>query len=84
VLFDFNLPLNTNGVYVYQVDRAAPAGMGKLEPGCIINEVNGKPVKNIADFRQKVENAKASSAKKMMLKIRQRRETQFVFIDIGG
>jgi serine protease Do len=84
VLFDFNLPLSTNGVYVYQVDRAAPAGLGKLQAGCIITEVNGQPVKDIADFRQKVADAKSSGGKKMMLKIRQRRETQFVFVDING
>ena len=81
ILYDYNLPLDTKGVYVYQVDRAAPAGLGGLEAGSIITAINGKTVENLGDFREKMDNLAATSGKKLMLQTQFRRETQFVFVD---
>ena len=81
ILFDFNLPLNTRGVYVFQVDRAAPAGLGGLETGSIITAVNGETVENLADFRQRLERLKTSNIAKLIFQTQFRRETQFVFVD---
>ena len=82
ILYDYMLPLDTRGVYVYQVDRASPAGLAGLEIGSIITHLNGEPVKDLSDFRKKMERALQQGGKKIMLQVQQRRETAFVFVDI--
>ncbi len=81
ILYDYNLPLDTKGVYVFQVDRAAPAGLGGLETGSIITKVDGQPVINLQDFQQKIEKIMQNKPKKLMFQTQFRRSTQFVFVD---
>ncbi len=81
ILYDYNLPLDTKGVYVFQVDRAAPAGLGGLETGSIIKKVNGQPVTDLLDFQQKIEKIMRNKPKKLMFQTQFRRDTQFVFVD---
>ncbi len=82
VLYDDQLPLDTKGVYVFQVDRASPAGFGGLEAGSIITEVNGRPVRDLEDFRKIIEQVKAEKGHKIMLRTQMREETRFVFLDV--
>lgn len=81
ILYDYNMPLNTEGVYVFQVDRASPAGLGNLGVGSIITEINGQPVKGLADFEKKISEIQEKGPSKMMLKVQYRRESGFVFVD---
>lgn len=81
ILYDYSFPLNTKGVYIYQIDRAAPAGMGGLEVGSIITEVNGRPVTDLAGFEGLINEILAENGKKIMFRVQLRRETQFVFVD---
>lgn len=81
ILYDYNLPLDTKGVYVFQVDRAAPAGLGGLETGSIITKIDGQPVNDLQDFQQKIEKIMQNKPKKLMFQTQFRRATQFVFID---
>jgi len=81
VLYDKNLPLNTRGVYVYRVDRASPAGLGGLEIGMIITEVDGHPIKDLKSFEQLMEKALQQDTPKIMFRVLRRRVTEFVFVD---
>jgi serine protease Do len=48
------------GVVVTQVEPGSPAENAGIQTGDLIREVNRKPVKDVADFVQKVEKAKGS------------------------
>lgn len=82
ILYDYNLPLSTEGVYVYQVDRAAPAGIGGLSIGSIITEIDNQPVKDLDSFKKIMEKALSGNPKKIMLKVQVRLMTGFVFVDV--
>jgi S1-C subfamily serine protease len=82
ILYDYNLPLDTEGVYVFQVDRASPAGLGNLEMGSIITHVNGQPVKDLTSFEETITNILAGDSQKLMLQVQFRQETHFVFLDV--
>ncbi len=82
ILYDYNLPLDAKGVYVFQVDRAAPAGLGGLEAGSIITAVNGQPIANLSDFQEKMARVLADKPAKLMFQTRFRRVNQFVFVDL--
>ena len=82
VLYDYNLPLNTQGVYVFRVDRAAPAGLGGLSIGSIITEVDNQPVKNIESFKKIIEKILSKNPQKIMFKVQVRLVTEFVFVDV--
>lgn len=82
ILYDYNLPLDTEGVYVYQVDHASPAGLGGLEVGGIITRVDGQAVQDLQSFAAMIKRANEGNPRKIMLQVQQRRETQFVFVDV--
>jgi S1-C subfamily serine protease len=82
VLYDYNLPLNTHGVYVFRVDRASPAGLGGLSIGSIITEVDNQPVKDIESFKKIIEKILSENPKKIMFKVQVRLVTEFVFVDV--
>ncbi len=82
ILYDYNLPLNTQGVYVFQVDRAAPAGLGGLSIGHIITEVDNQPVENLDSFKKIMEKTLEKDPDKIMFKVQVRRVTEFVFIEV--
>lgn len=82
VLYNYHLPLDTGGVYVYQVDRAAPAGLGGLEAGSIITHVNGHPVASLAGFAGQMELALKRVPQWIQLQVQMRRTTDFVFVEL--
>jgi serine protease Do len=47
------------GVVVTRVESGSPAANGGIQTGDVIREVNRKPVKDVEDFVQKIEKAKA-------------------------
>lgn len=49
---NLNLPANTQGVVVTNVDPASHAADAGLQQGDVIQQVNRKPVKNTSDFEQ--------------------------------
>lgn len=83
IIYQENLPLNTPGVFVYQVDRASPAGIGGLQIGDIIQEINGESINNFDDAKRLLEEAQKESLKRYMLKVLSNRSTRFVFIDLN-
>jgi S1-C subfamily serine protease len=82
ILYDYNLPLDTEGVYVFQVDRASPAGLGGVEMGSIITRVNGQTVKNLESFKETISNIMETDPTKLMFQVQYRKETQYVFVDM--
>lgn len=82
ILYDYNLPLDTEGVYVFQVDRASPAGLGDLEMGSIITHVDGQPIKDLKSFEEMITKILAGNSHKLMLQVQFREETHFVFLDV--
>jgi serine protease Do len=73
-----NLSAGTRGVVVTSVDPASPAAASGLERGVVIQEVNHKPVSNIAQFRQALE---ASGNQPVLLLINQDGVTRYLVIE---
>jgi len=46
-----NLPHNSSGVVVTEVDPSSPAAAVGLQPGDIITQINRKPVRNLREYR---------------------------------
>jgi serine protease Do len=53
-----NLPAGTTGVVVSEVSPASAAASAGLKQGDVIQEVNRRPVKNVAEFEAAVRNSK--------------------------
>lgn len=83
ILYQQNLPLSTAGVFVYQVDRASPAGIAGLSSGSIIKKINDQPVKNLEAARKIFEKILKDAKQKIMLRVLENRSTAFVFIDLS-
>ncbi len=83
VLYNYHLPLDTKGVYVYQVDRASPVGLAGLSVGYIITEVNGQRVKDLEGFESLMQSLLKSDATNLMFNVRVRRQSLFIFADIS-
>lgn len=81
ILYENNLSLNLPGVFVYQVDRASPAGLAGLQVGDIIQEIDEKPVQTFEKAVQIISGLSKSSSKIIRLKVLNNQETRFVFID---
>ena len=82
ILYQSDLPLNTPGVFVFQVDRASAAGIGGLQIGDILQEINDAPVKDVDEAKIAVEKAQADGRSRYMFKVLSDRETRFVFLDL--
>jgi serine protease Do len=57
----FNLPSGVSGVLVTNVAATSPLYDQAVRPGMVIAEVNGQPVKDVADFERVVGGAKSKS-----------------------
>jgi len=55
---DLKLPASTAGVVVNEVSPASAAASAGLRQGDVIQEVNRKPVRNVAEFEAAVRNSK--------------------------
>ncbi len=82
ILYDYDFPLDMQGVYVYQVDRASPAGLAGLEVGSIITHVNEYPIKDLKSFQETIEKILEDDPEQIMFRTQQHRETQFVFVEL--
>jgi S1-C subfamily serine protease len=82
ILYQSDLPLNTPGAFVFQVDRASPAGIGGLQIGDIVQEINNSPVKDITEAKAVLGKSQEEGTTRYMFKVLSDRETRFVFIDL--
>jgi S1-C subfamily serine protease len=82
ILYDYNLPLSTEGVYVFQVDRASPSGLAGLSIGSIITEVDDRKVHDLNAFKKIMDENLAKNPKKIMFRIQIRRLTSYAFVEV--
>jgi len=82
ILYRDNLSLNTPGVFVYQVDRASPAGIGGLQIGDIIQEINEQEIKDFESGKTLLSTQLEASQKMHLLKVLSNHRTRFVFLDL--
>ena len=82
ILYQNNLPLDTRGVFVFQVDRASPGGIAGLNIGDIIQEINGKQINDLSTARKIIEEELNRTNPMQMVKVWSNRATHFVFIDL--
>ncbi|MCC7174427.1 MAG: DegQ family serine endoprotease [Bryobacterales bacterium] len=54
---ELGLPANTPGVVVADISPSSPVAGSGLQEGDVIQEVNRKPVKNVADYQQALRSA---------------------------
>jgi serine protease Do len=66
------------GVVVAAVEPAGWAGLGGLRKGDLVQKVNDRVVKSLAEFRQAVQTARAAKAKEVVFFIKRGAETSFV------
>jgi len=56
-----NVPEDVEGVIVTNVTPTSPLYDQFVRPGSVITEVNGQPVRNVADFEKTIKSAKSGS-----------------------
>lgn len=76
----FRLPPNARGVVITEVFPDTPAEFAGLRPGMLIDEVNGKPVKNSAEFFQALKESEGKRS--LLLGIRTVRERFYVTLSL--
>ena len=82
ILYQNNLPLDTKGVFVFQVDRASPGGIGGLNIGDIIQEINRNEIHDLNTARKIITEELSKKNQMQMIKVWSNRTTRFVFIDL--
>ncbi len=83
ILHQENLPLNFPGVYVYQVDRASPAGIAGLHIGDIIQKIDDTEISDLSTARKFFQNPRNRAKTRFVVQIWRDRETRFIFIDLN-
>jgi serine protease Do len=68
------------GVLVTNVEEDSPAAAAGIEPGCLIQEVNRKPVANIRQFNEEIQ--KSAKTGRVMMLIRYENRSIFVVLSI--
>ncbi|UCF64297.1 MAG: PDZ domain-containing protein [bacterium] len=82
IVYRDNLPLNTPGVFVYQVDRASPAGIGGLQIGDIIQEIDGREINDFTNGKEIISAHLSGTRQMHLLKVLSNHHTRFVFVDL--
>ena len=73
-----NIPTGTHGVVVSSVDESSAAAAAGLQRGVVIEEVNHKPVRNIADYKAALAGTAGNS---VLLLVSQEGVTQYVVVE---
>ncbi len=74
-----NLPPSTKGVVITSIDDASPAAAAGLNRGDVIQEVNHKPVTNVADYQKAVAASPANQP--LLLLINEGGITRYVVVE---
>jgi hypothetical protein len=67
-----------HGIVVAKVDPGSPAAVGRIKMFEIIQAIDGKPVKNIKNFKKKIEKALSKKRKSVKLTVRDLDKTRFI------
>lgn len=71
------LPADTKGIVITDVQEGSPAAEAGLQPGDVIQEANRKPVQNYSDFQAQMMNR---SKEGLLLRVNREGHTRFVVI----
>jgi serine protease Do len=74
-----NLPPSTKGVVITSIDEASPAAAAGLNRGDVIQEVNHKPVTNVADYQKAIAASPANQP--LLLLINEGGITRYVVVE---
>jgi serine protease Do len=72
-----------DGVVVTRVMPDGPAAERGFKTGDVILEVAGKPVKNPADVRKAIEDARKDSKRTVLMRVKSGEGTRFVALPAG-
>ncbi len=78
IAHDLAIPATTPGVVVTSVDPSSAAAAADLERGDIIQEVNRKPVRNVAEYNEALSGSHDQS---VLLLVKRGSATRFVVIE---
>ena len=81
VIHDYNLPTDQEGVVVYQVDRASPAGLGGLESGAVITHLDGETIRDLSSFADILEREMKKKGTHLMFQVRWSSVQDILFVE---
>ena len=70
-----------DGVFVSYVEGGTPAAEADIEPGDVVQELGGKPVHNLADFKKAL--ALTKSTKRFLVKSQRGKDLKFLIVKLG-
>lgn len=76
-----NIDQDVTGVYIEEVSQGGWAALGRLETGMIISEVDGKPIHNIVQLRETMENIAKQKPEYVILRVQQGVQESFVELE---
>jgi serine protease Do len=77
IVHQLSLPARTQGIVIADVQEGSAAAEAELHPGDVIQEVNRKPVRNVTEFRNELENGPKGS---IVFLVNREGHTRFVAI----
>jgi serine protease Do len=80
IFLEFRLDTK-QGVFVSYVEDGTPAAEANVQPGDVLQELAGRPVANLADFKAALEHSKAM--KRFLVKTRRWKDLKFLLVKMG-
>ncbi|GBD41002.1 Periplasmic serine endoprotease DegP [bacterium HR39] len=80
----FDIPDGVSGLVVVEVDADGPAAEKGLQPGDVIAEAGGRPVKDVADLRRAIREAKEAGRAVLLLRVFRGDQPRFVAVPLRG
>ena len=69
------------GVFVSYVEDGTPAAEANVQPGDVVQELAGRPVANLADFKAALQQSK--TMKRFLIKTRRGKDLKFLLVKMG-
>lgn len=79
---EMGLPGDANGLIVRSVEAGSDAESKGLRPGDLITEAGQQPVTTLAEFQERVEEAREAGRRTILLMVRRGEEPRFVALSI--
>ena len=79
---EMDLPADTSGLLVQEVDPASEAAEKGLAPGDIITEAGQQPVASISDLNARIDEAREAGRKSLLVLVRRDGEPRFVALPV--
>nr|WP_242626508.1 Do family serine endopeptidase [Paracoccus sediminis] len=80
---EMDLPSDSQGLVVQEVDPASEAAEKGLAPGDIITEAGQQPVMSVGDLNDRIDEAREAGRKSLLVLVRRGGEPRFVALPVG-